>query len=95
MALVIPLRVLRPKEEFVRAVASPPYDVLSHDEAVKMASVNPLSFLHVEKSEIDLPAGVDLMDDRVFQTAGDNLRRLRVDEVMIRDEKPCFFIYSH
>ena len=44
MALVIPLRVLRPKEEFVRAVASPPYDVLSHDEAVKMASVNPLSF---------------------------------------------------
>ena len=94
MALVIPLRVLRPKEEFVRAVASPPYDVLSHDEAVKMASVNPLSFLHVEKSEIDLPAGVDLMDERVFQTARDNLRRLRVDEVMIRDEKPSFFIYS-
>jgi uncharacterized protein (DUF1015 family) len=94
MALVIPLRVLRPKEEFVRVVASPPYDVLSHDEAVKMASVNPLSFLHVEKSEIDLPAGIDMMDERVFQTARDNLQRLRAEEVMIRDEKPCFYIYS-
>lgn len=94
MALVVPLRMLRPKEEFVRAVASPPYDVLSHDEAVKMASGNPLSFLHVEKSEIDLPAGVDMTDERVFQTARDNLQRLRNEKVMVRDDKPCFYIYG-
>jgi uncharacterized protein (DUF1015 family) len=94
MALVIPLRMLRPKEEFVGVVASPPYDVLSHDEAVKMASLNPHSFLHVEKSEIDLPPGMDMTDERVFQTARDNLQRLRAEGVMIRDEKPCFYIYS-
>jgi uncharacterized protein (DUF1015 family) len=94
MALVVPLRVLRPREAFVSAVASPPYDVLSRDEAVKMASGNPLSFLHVEKSEIDLPSGIDMTDDRVFQTARDNLQRLMDQCVLIQEEVPRFYIYS-
>jgi len=94
MALVVPLRVLRPREAFVSAVASPPYDVLSRDEAIKMASGNPLSFLHVEKSEIDLPSGIDMTDDRVFQTARDNLQRLMDQCVLIQEEVPRFYIYS-
>jgi uncharacterized protein (DUF1015 family) len=94
MALVVPLRVLRPREEFVSAVASPPYDVLSRDEAVIMASGNTLSFLRVEKSEIDLPQGIDMTDDRVFQTARDNLQRLMNQGVLIQEEAPRFYIYS-
>ncbi len=94
MALVVPLRVLRPREAFVSAVASSPYDVLSRDEAVKMASGNPLSFLRVEKSEIDLPPGIDMTDDRVFQTARDNLQRLINQGVLIQEEVPRFYIYS-
>jgi len=94
MALVVPLKLLRPREEWVREVASPPYDVLSRDEAVTMASGHPRSFLHVEKSEIDWPPGVDSQSERVFQTARDNLLRLRQEEVMVQDEKPVFYIYS-
>ena len=94
MALVTPLRPWRPREEFVRAVASPPYDVLSRDEAVAMVAGNPLSFLRVEKSEMDLPPDTDMMDDRVFDAARRNLRRLIDDGVLIRDPTPCFYIYS-
>jgi uncharacterized protein (DUF1015 family) len=94
MALVVPLKVLRPREAYVRAVASPPYDVLSRDEAVKMAAGNPLSFLRVEKSEIDLPSDVDMTDDRVFQTARNNLQRLEDQAVLIQEDPPGFFIYS-
>jgi uncharacterized protein (DUF1015 family) len=94
MALVVPLRVLRPKETFVSAVASPPYDVLSFDEAVKMASDSPLSFLRVEKSEINLPSGIDMTDERVFQAARDNLQRLINQGVLIQEEAPRFYIYS-
>jgi uncharacterized protein (DUF1015 family) len=94
MALVVPLRVLRPRETYVRAVASPPYDVLSRDEAAAMASGNPLSFLRVEKSEIDLPSGIDMTDDRVFQAAKDNLQRLMHQGVLIQEEVPRFYIYS-
>jgi uncharacterized protein (DUF1015 family) len=94
MALVVPLRIMRPQETFVSAVAAPPYDVLSRDEALKMVAGNPLSFLHVEKSEIDLPPGIDMADDRVFQTARDNLQRLMGQGVLIQEESPCFFVYS-
>ena len=50
MALVLPLRLFRPQEQYVQELASPPYDVLNHEEAVKMAAASPLSFLRVEKS---------------------------------------------
>ena len=94
MALVVPLRLWRPREELVGAVASPPYDVLSRDEAAELAACNPLSFLRVEKSEIDLPAGADMKDDRVYQAARQNLQRLIDDGVLIREAIPCFYIYS-
>lgn len=94
MALVVPLRLWRPKAEWAGAVASPPYDVLSREEAAVMASGNPLSFLRVEKSEIDLPSDIAMTDDRVFQTAGINLDRLIAQGVLIRDDKPRFYIYS-
>ncbi|NIV71505.1 DUF1015 family protein, partial [Candidatus Saccharibacteria bacterium] len=53
MAIVKPFRALRPTKEFAENVASPPYDVLSSDEAREMAKHNPISFLHVNKPEID------------------------------------------
>ena len=94
MSVVIPLRVLRPQKQFAKAVASPPYDVISLEEAAKMASGNPLSFLHVEKSEIDLlPLPVDMTDDRVYRLARENLGRLISDGILIQDGKPCFYIY--
>jgi uncharacterized protein (DUF1015 family) len=94
MSVVVPLRVLRPQKQFAKAVASPPYDVISLEEAAKMASGNPLSFLHVEKSEIDLlPLAVDMTDDRVYRLARENLSRLISDGILIQDGKPCFYIY--
>lgn len=94
MSLVVPLKILRPKEAFVSAVASPPYDVLSRDEALKMAAGNPISFLHVEKSEIDLSPGIDMTDERVYQTARNNLQNLKDQGVLIQEENPGFFVYS-
>ena len=55
MALIHPFRALRPTPENAAAVSSVPYDVVSTDEARELADGNPLSFLHVTPSEIDLP----------------------------------------
>jgi len=59
-----------------------------------MASDSPLSFLRVEKSEINLPSGIDMTDDRVFQAAKDNLQRLMHQGVLIQEEVPRYYIYS-
>ncbi len=93
MAIVRPFRGLRPKKEFACQVAAPPYDVLSSDEARKMAEGNQLSFLHVGKPEIDLPADVSLYDDRVYAKGAENFRAFRTGGCFFQDETPCFYVY--
>ena len=95
MSTVVPFRALRPKKERVRQVASHPYDVLDWEEAKRIARDNPLSFLHVEKSEIDLRKDRDtgVYSDEVYRKAKKNLDKLIRDGVLIQDKKPCFYIY--
>ena len=56
MPTVFPFRALRPTPEAAAAVAAVPYDVVTTEEARQLADGNPLSFLHVSRAEIDLPA---------------------------------------
>ena len=94
MALdVRPFRGIRPRPELALKIASPPYDVVNSAEAREMAADNPLSFLHVVKPEIDLDEGVNLYDDTVYATGAANLKKL-IDESMIQDDDPCFYVYQ-
>jgi uncharacterized protein (DUF1015 family) len=74
-------------------VASPPYDVLSSDEARALVKDNPNSFLRVNKSEVDFPADTPAYDEAVYKKGRENLERLINDGIMVRDEKPCFYLY--
>ncbi len=93
MAVVRPFRGVRPKPDFAQKVACPPYDVLSSDEARDLAKNNPLSFLRVNKSEVDFPPETDIYSREVYEKGKENLQRLIADKVMIRDERPCFYLY--
>ena len=55
MANIKPFKALRPQAQLAKQVASRPYDVLSSAEAKVEVQGNPFSFLHITKSEIDLP----------------------------------------
>ena len=59
MSVVKPFQGWRPIPSKVIEVASPPYDVLSSDEAREKAQNLPYSFLHVVKPEIDLDPSID------------------------------------
>ncbi|MBN2723395.1 MAG: DUF1015 domain-containing protein [Deltaproteobacteria bacterium] len=93
MATVHPFRGLRPGKDYSEKVPSLPYDVMNSAEAKKMAEGNPYSFLRVIKPEITLDESVDSYDERVYQAGADNLRHLVEDSILIRDSKPCFYIY--
>ncbi len=88
-----PFRGFRPRPELAEQIASPPYDVMNSQEAREMAKGNPLSFLRVVKPEIDLDPSIDLYDDSVYATGAANLRKL-MQEQMLQDEKPCFYVYQ-
>jgi len=93
MALIKPFRAWRPRPDQAELVASPPYDVLSSEEAREMAKTNPVSFLHVVKPEIDLEPGVDLYSDAVYAKGAENLKRLKDGGVLIREERPALYLY--
>jgi uncharacterized protein (DUF1015 family) len=94
VADVRPFPGLRPPVRLVEKVASPPYDVLNAEEARQLALDNPFSFLHVTKAEIDLPQGADPHEDEVYELSARNFRRMIDDGVLVRDERPAFYVYE-
>ena len=94
MALVRPFKGLRPKPLLVEEVASPPYDVLSSDEARELVEDNPHSFLHIVKPEIDLNHSVNLYDESVYLKAKENLKRFIDEGILVQDKEECFYIYK-
>jgi uncharacterized protein (DUF1015 family) len=93
MSTFKPFKAVRPIPEKARDIASLPYDVMDSDEARIEVQKNPLSFIHVEKPEVDLPLGTDLYDPQVYAKARENLYKYINDGLMIQDPKPMFYIY--
>ncbi len=58
-----------------------------------MAAGNPLSFLHVSRAEIDLPAATDPYSDAVYQRALENFNHLRTTAPLIIEDDPAVYLY--
>jgi uncharacterized protein (DUF1015 family) len=93
VTLIKPFRALRPAPGRAAEVLAPPYDVLSSAEARERAEGKPWSFLHVSKAEIDLDPAIDSHADIVYAKASENFRRMIADGVLVRDDKPCYYVY--
>jgi len=94
MAIVHPFKALRPQPQFAPKVAARPYDVLNSLEAKIEARGNPHSFLHITKSEIDLPDKTDSHSQEVYDRAKQNLNAFMQRGVLFREDKACFYIYQ-
>lgn len=94
MITIQPFRALRPEAQHAKQVASRPYDVLNSKEAKIEAQGNPNSFLHITKSEIDLPEEVDIHSQQVYDTAKNNLDAFVSRNILFRESKPCYYIYQ-
>jgi uncharacterized protein (DUF1015 family) len=93
VAVIRPFRALRPQADRSHLVASVPYDVVNTEEARALAGGNPLSFLHVSRPEIDLPANTDLYSDEVYRKAVENFEKLMAACPMERETEPCLYLY--
>lgn len=91
--LIQPFRAIRPAPHHAADVAAPPYDVISADEARLHAAGRPWSFLHVSRPEIDLPPGADPYAPEAYAKARAAMQRLIADGILIRDEKPTYYVY--
>jgi len=93
MATLHPFRALRPAPTSAAAVAAVPYDVINVDEARALAAGKPLSFLHVSRAELGLPASTDPYSDVVYDTAKQNLDRLKSAAPLVVEDAPSGRVY--
>lgn len=93
MSQLMPFRALRPAPAVASRVASVPYDVVNTDEARALAVAEPLSFLRVTRSEVDLPADTNPYADAVYAQAVVNFENLKRTAPMLIDDEPSLYFY--
>ena len=94
MTVLKPFKGIRPLKDKAHLIAAKPYDVLTSEEARIEAKGNPLSFLHVSKSEIDLPLGTDPYSPVVYKKAKENFQIMMDEGIFFQDKKECLYVYS-
>jgi uncharacterized protein (DUF1015 family) len=94
MARIEPFRGVRPRKDIAGQLASPPYDVLNSKEAKVITAENPASFLRITKPEVDLPDGVDLYSDGVYDKAKENFAYFLKEGLLVQDEDKHFYVYK-
>jgi uncharacterized protein (DUF1015 family) len=92
MLRVNPFAALRPRPGLAAEIAAVPYDVVNTEEARRLAAGNPRSFLHVSRSEIDLPEGTDPYSPAVYEKAALNFEALKRDG-FLREDAPSIYLY--
>jgi len=93
MVIVRPFAGMRPRNDLAGKVAAPPYDILDSNEAREMAKGNNLSFLHVNKPEIDLPPDTNPYSEAVYRKGAENFKRLVSEGIIKQDKAPVFYFY--
>ena len=71
-----------------------PYDVVNAAEAAALAKGKPRSLMHVDRAEIDLPAGTNPYSDAVYAKARENFLGLQRDGSLVREEGPSIYVYE-
>ncbi|MDR1154212.1 MAG: DUF1015 family protein [Bacteroidales bacterium] len=94
MAILKAFQGIRPVKDKAAKIASRPYDVLNRAEAHKEAEDNPLSFLHVIKPEIDLPASTDEHAPEVYRKGSENFRKMIADGIFLTDHTDRLYVYA-
>ena len=85
---------LVPTPALAPEVACVPYDVVNAAEAAALAAGKPRSLLHVDRAEIDLPAGTDPHADAVYAKARENFLALQRDGTLRREAGPSLYVYQ-
>lgn len=84
---------LIPAPALASRIASPPYDVISTEEARALLAAEPRSFLRVVRAEATLPHGIDPYSDEVYARARANFLAMQEAGEWVREERPQIYVY--
>ena len=81
-----------PSPDLAKKVSSPPYDVLSSDEARSITKKNIDSFLRVIKPETDYEPRNEPEKEALHHHAAENLAEVIRSGRVLQDDEPNFFL---
>jgi uncharacterized protein (DUF1015 family) len=93
VAVIKPFRALRPVPEKAKQVSCVPYDVVYESEVREFIKANPLSFLHVTRSEAEFAEGENPPSEAIFGRARQNLERFIDESIFLREQEPSLYVY--
>ena len=94
MADIKPFRGYRPPADLAYKITSPPYDVMTSDEARDRVQNNNDSFLRVIKPEIDFNSGDEPSGDDLHNHGKSNLQNFIEKGNLIQDANECLYLYQ-
>ena len=94
MATIRPFRGVRPAPAVASQVADLPYDVMSSLEAREIVKDRPLSFLRIDRPELNFPVGHDMYSYEVYHTARDVYNKMKEAGHFMQDQQPMYYIYQ-
>ena len=94
MAIIRPFKGVRPRPDLANAIAALPYDVMSSMEAREMVKDTPLSFLYIDRPELNFPPEQDMYADVVYKKAREVYENMKAKGEFIQDPEPVLYIYQ-
>ena len=92
MATIRPFAALRPPKQYAEQVSCLPYDVMNHEEACAMAAGNASSYLHICRADIDTSEAA-IHEPETYAKSRENLEAFLRKGFLMRETKPCYYIY--
>ncbi|MBC7899955.1 MAG: DUF1015 domain-containing protein [Saprospiraceae bacterium] len=93
MSIIKPFRALRPAPEKAGQVSCVPYDVPYESEVRDIIQKNPLSFLHVTRSEAEFAEGENPDKAAIVHRAKVNLQRFIDNGTLSAEAEPSLYVY--
>jgi uncharacterized protein (DUF1015 family) len=94
MSTIRPFQSVRPAKELASLVAALPYDVYNREEARAIVLNNPSSFLKIDRAETQFSPDADMYAQSIYDKAKSTLDLMIADGSFIKDNEPCYYIYS-
>ncbi|ROR25319.1 uncharacterized protein (DUF1015 family) [Mobilisporobacter senegalensis] len=94
MATIKPFPCIRPDAKVVHRVAALPYDVYDRMEAKAEFLKEPLSFIKIDRPEIQFDDSVDTYDEKVYDKAKETLEAMLEEGIFINDQEAGYYIYE-
>ncbi len=94
MADVRPFRAVRPGDGKAEHIAALPYDVMNTKEAAEEVKREPLSFLKIDRAEVNFPPETDPYGAEVYEKAAEIFREMCRKGEFIQEDNPCYYLYE-